>query len=291
MKHRDTNISHTEIHKHITSRNINTSYHNVLETQWHDTVICVMSHLEIQSRHTIISLDVLYFTDTHQCILLLGLDTKRTNSQYSLCSLCRMPSAPLSRGVCRWRHWAWVGEVGPVSVARWNVATDEITIHMYNKTNFSREMCSQIRRVTGYSIVVVMTQCTKHYYSQYDLLQSLASHLYCTGWQSSYNLVKGKFLYCAVASPQYCSKHFKLYSLTDMFNQTPSPHLWEAINGWRLRVQISTTVYSQILVHVEWNKFVQCFTPLHRVWTQFLLVNLLISLPLSHCNLLVFFTL
>ena len=38
---------------------------------------------------------------------------------------------------------------------------------------------------------------------------------------------KGEFLYSAVSSPQDCSKPFTLYSLTDLFNQTPSQLLCE----------------------------------------------------------------
>ena len=33
---------------------------------------------------------------------------------------------------------------------------------------------------------------------------------------------KGKFLCSAVSNPQDCSKRFTLYSLADLFNQTPS---------------------------------------------------------------------
>ena len=43
-------------------------------------------------------------------------------------------------------------------------------------------------------------------------------------------------------------------SLVDLFNQTPSQLLWEAsshaaINARRLLIQISTTVYTQVLIH------------------------------------------
>ena len=47
---------------------------------------------------------------------------------------------------------------------------------------------------------------------------------------------------------------FRLSSLADLFHQTPSQLLWEvsshaAINVQRLLVLISTTVYSQVLIH------------------------------------------
>ena len=39
-------------------------------------------------------------------------------------------------------------------------------------------------------------------------------------------VMKGKFLYSAVSSPQDCSKHLTLYSLADLFNQTTSKLFW-----------------------------------------------------------------
>ena len=57
--------------------------------------------------------------------------------------------------------------------------------------------------------------------------------------------------------------------------QTPSQFLWEAfshaaINAWRLFVQISTTVYSQVLIHIH---LPMVSTPQHRIQTRVLLVD------------------
>ena len=73
----------------------------------------------------------------------------------------------------------------------------------------------------------------------------------------------GKVLYSIVFSPQDCSKHFTRYFPADLFNQTPSQPLLEAsshaaINALRLLIQISTTVYSQVLSHTaEWTGAMQ----------------------------------
>ena len=59
------------------------------------------------------------------------------------------------------------------------------------------------------------------------------------------------------------SKHFTLYSLAELFIQTPSRLLWEVhsftsinmwINMYLTCTQISTAIYSQVLIHFHGNK-------------------------------------
>ena len=50
-------------------------------------------------------------------------------------------------------------------------------------------------------------------------------------------LINGKFLYSAVSNPPDCSKQFTLYSLADLFNQTPSQLLWEASSHAAINAQ------------------------------------------------------
>ena len=67
---------------------------------------------------------------------------------------------------------------------------------------------------------------------------------------------KGKFLYSAVSSPQDRSKRFTLYFPDKNFHwYTISASLgsiqpYATINARRLLVHISTTIYSQILIHL-----------------------------------------
>jgi len=42
--------------------------------------------------------------------------------------------------------------------------------------------------------------------------------------------VKGKFLYSSISNTEDCSVHCTVYSLTDLFNGTPSWLLWKAFS-------------------------------------------------------------
>ena len=77
-------------------------------------------------------------------------------------------------------------------------------------------------------------------------------------WQKVFSIItnedKGTFLHSAVSSNWDCSKHFTLHPLADLFFRTPTRLLWEpfsyaAITAQRLFVHISTSVYSQVLIH------------------------------------------
>ena len=78
----------------------------------------------------------------------------------------------------------------------------------------------------------------------------------CKYWSMLHNvLIKGKFLYNALSSPQDRSKHFTLYfPHRPVHSDTISASLgsiqpYATINARRLLVHISTTVYSQVLLY------------------------------------------
>ena len=79
--------------------------------------------------------------------------------------------------------------------------------------------------------------------------KNITQHLYY------YKKSKGKFLYSAVSSPQDCSKHFTLYfpgrpvQSNTVSTSLGSIQPYAAINAQSLLVHISTTVYSQVLIH------------------------------------------
>ena len=54
----------------------------------------------------------------------------------------------------------------------------------------------------------------------------------------SHGLGKSKFLYSTASIPEECSKYFTLYSLPDLFNQTPSRLLWEAFSHTAVNMRI-----------------------------------------------------
>ena len=61
---------------------------------------------------------------------------------------------------------------------------------------------------------------------------------------------------------------------------------YATINMQRLRVHISTSVYSWLRWNnVEWKNLPKVLTPQHRIWNRVLLVESLKLYPLTHCAL------
>ena len=92
----------------------------------------------------------------------------------------------------------------------------------------------------------------------YEMMQCTGEDKQCTHFNGHFwstksgNLVKCKFLYSAVSSPQDRSKRFTLYFPdrpvhSDTISGSIQPYA--TINARRLLVHISTTVYSHVLIY------------------------------------------
>ena len=78
----------------------------------------------------------------------------------------------------------------------------------------------------------------------------------CVLFSSSLCKGKGEFLYSAVSNPQDYSKRFTLYSLADLFNQTPSRLLWEA-SSYMLQLMCKDCLYTYPPLSVAMYSFIQ----------------------------------
>ena len=114
-------------------------------------------------------------------------------------------------------------------------------------------------------------------------------------------IYKCKFLYNAVSSPQDCSKHFTLYSLADLYNQTPYRLLWEAFSHVEINARRHSHKYSplsiarysfvqQQLEQCRVKKLAQGFTQQHRIRTRVLLVENPMLCPRATALQLIYYT-
>ena len=109
--------------------------------------------------------------------------------------------------------------------------------------------------------------------------------------------IKSKFLHIPVSNPQDCSKHFTLYPLADLSNdsnQTPKQLHWEAsslsaINAQRLPMHKYPPLFIARYSFIHLSKLKQYgvkqlshgLTQQHRILTRVLLVE---SQSTSHCT-------
>ena len=99
-----------------------------------------------------------------------------------------------------------------------------------------------------------------------------ACHAHVISWYK----IKGKFLYSAVANPQDFSKRFTLYSLADLFNQTPYRIIWHSATRQLIREDYSTHIFTVLIHTAEWTGAMQ-----HKIRTRTILVEGQILYPLS----------